>query len=875
MVLDGVATQTVQMQLLERETPLASLAEYAAEARRGDGRVVLVTGEAGVGKSALVEQLQRDLPDARWSWGSCDGLFTPRPLGPLFDLAAQLGGELLELSRAPATRDELFDALLRQLSAPELDVVVIEDVHWADEATVDLLRFLGRRMRHVAALVIVTFRDDSPTATDPLRLALGELATQRSTRRIGLAPLSQDAVRVLASGTAIEAAELHRLTGGNPFYVTEIVRAGTTAVPPSARDAVLARVARVSAEGRSVLEVAALTGARTELRLLESATACSPSVVDELLASGLLIGDGAWLRFRHEIARRAVDEAIAAHRRVPIHAQILSAMRSLGYDDDASMAFHAEASGNDAAVVTYAHRAARRASELASHREAAAQYERALRFVAGAEPAFVAGLYDSLANELSLVDRWHEAAVAGERALALWRAAGNRLREGDTLRRLSKTMWRLCRGVDSANAAEAAVTTLEPLGPTPELAWAYAALAGDRMARNVNDAAIELARCARAIAEPLGLSEVVSDALNTEGCVQSSTGGDWVGPLRRALDIAVSHGLEAQAGRAFCNLYETYTGLRRYAEGERYYVDGRAYCDEHDIATFGNCLRGTKSNAMEKLGQWDESRALATEVLDRVGSSPINRIQSLVSRGKIAARRGEADAWGDLDEAIASAIGTDEAQWIVLARLARVEAYWLQGELDPARNEAELAADGSEAYNFWDRGAVAVWLRRTGSTRLVQGELAKPYRLEVAGYWEKAAQRWTHLGCRYDAALALLGAADEAALRRAVSILAELGAMPAVRIAKQRMRTLGLRSIPNGARAATRAHPLGLTRREQEVLDLICGGHTNAEIAARLFISTKTVDHHVSAVLAKLGAPSRVAAASVAARLGLVGAAER
>ena len=150
MVLDGVATQTVQMQLLERETPLASLAEYAREARRGDGRVVLVAGEAGVGKSALVERFQGDVPDARWSWGACDGLFTPRPLGPLFDLAAQLGGELLELSRAQAARDELFGALLRQRQRTgELNVVVIEDVHWADEATVDLLRFLGRRLRNV------------------------------------------------------------------------------------------------------------------------------------------------------------------------------------------------------------------------------------------------------------------------------------------------------------------------------------------------------------------------------------------------------------------------------------------------------------------------------------------------------------------------------------------------------------------------------------------------------------------------------------------------------------------------------------------------------------------------------------------------------
>jgi predicted ATPase len=220
-------TDTVGMQLLERETPRVALAEYQADARRGNGRLVLVAGEAGVGKSALVEQLQQDIPDARWSWGTCDGLFTPRPLVPLFDLADQLGGDLLDLCQAGAAREELFRALLRQISEPGvLDVVVLEDIHWADEATIDLLRFLGRRIRDAELLLIATYRDDGLAASDPLRLALGDLSTQRSTRRVRLAPLTGDAVRVLADGTGLEPADLYRLTGGNPFYVTEVLQSG-------------------------------------------------------------------------------------------------------------------------------------------------------------------------------------------------------------------------------------------------------------------------------------------------------------------------------------------------------------------------------------------------------------------------------------------------------------------------------------------------------------------------------------------------------------------------------------------------------------------------------------------------------------------------
>src|SRR5262245_52286369 len=159
MVRPEAIPDTVAMRLLERETPLASLMEYVGEARRGEGRLVLVAGEAGIGKSALVEQLQRDISDARWYWGVCDPLSTPRPLGPLFDVAAEVGGELLDLCRRHATREELFDALLGRLREPGLDVLVIEDIHWADDSTIDLLRFLARRLRQAAVLVVVTYRD--------------------------------------------------------------------------------------------------------------------------------------------------------------------------------------------------------------------------------------------------------------------------------------------------------------------------------------------------------------------------------------------------------------------------------------------------------------------------------------------------------------------------------------------------------------------------------------------------------------------------------------------------------------------------------------------------------------------------------------------
>ncbi len=878
--------------LLERESVLASLAEYAQQARLGDGRLVLISGEAGVGKSALVEQLQSDVPDAVWSWGACDGLFTPRPLGPLFDIAAQLGGELFDLCRRGAAREDLFGALLRRLDDPALDVVVIEDVHWADEATLDLLRFLGRRIRNSSVLLMATYRDDQLTPSDPLRLALGELATLRSTRRISPAPLSADAVAILADGSGFDATELYRLTSGNPFFLTELIQAGPGAVSPSARDAVLARLGKLSAAARRVVDAGALIGTRLEPALLAAVSPSAPGVIDEILDSGFFVVDGAGVRFRHEIARLAVEQSIAPHRQRALHGRIFAALSGQGCDDDAQLAFHAEGAGDEAGVLRHAPRAARHAAGLASHREAAQQYERALRCSAAAEPAVAAELHDGLAFEASLIDRFQDAADARMRALELWRRAGNEVREGDTMRRLSRTLWRLCRGSDALAAAEAAVATLEPLGSTGELAWAYANLANQRMLDAEHTAAIDLAQRALAIAEPMDMYEVVSDALNTKACATASSDGDWAPLMHRALSIAVTHGVEEQAGRAYANLYMLFCDERRFPEAERYFVDGLAYCTEHDIGTFATCLRGERTVTLERTGQWPQAEALGGHLLDQV-ASPINRINPLLSLGRIRARRGDPAAWKCLDEVATAAEGSGEPNWVAYARLARAEAAWLEGDAIRARHEIDRAGQFAAGCDRWLRGAIAVWQRRISATAAESADralaaqvdvdprrtapaeaagLPEPYRRELEGDVDGACDVWTALGCPFEAGMALLGSTDERALRQALAVFSDLGAAAAARITRQRMRGLGIRSIPAGPRSATRAHPFNLTRREREVLDLICVGRTNAEIAMDLFISAKTVDHHVSAVLAKLGAPSRAVAASKAVRLGLIGA---
>jgi DNA-binding NarL/FixJ family response regulator/tetratricopeptide (TPR) repeat protein len=810
----------------------------------------------------MLEQFTRDLPKSRLLSGACDGMFTPRPLGPLFDIAPQVHGRLHSLCRAAASREELFEAFLTELCAPgPLPVVVIEDVHWADEATLDLLGFLARRIREIPVLLLVSYRNDELADTHPLRIALGHLAVQRCARRLSLAPLSAQAVRMLAAGRGVDPEELYRITGGNPFYVREVLETGLGDVPSSARDVILARAACLGPKARETLEAAALIGVTVDERLLGDVVA-GPALA-EVIASGLVVGHP-MLRFRHEIARQAIEQAVRPTRRSELHARILQGLRTLGCDDDARLAFHAEEAGDGPAALEHAAAAGRRARTLASHREAAGQFERALRFADGEEPAGIAARWIELATELSMIDRWPDAEAAYTRALENWRAAGDRLGEGDTLRRMSIALWRLCRGDEILAAAEAAVAVLEPLGPTAELAAAYGNLAAHRNERGCLDVVVPLARRAQELAVRFGVPAVQSRAATTEAQAAWLAGGDWEPLLRRALSIALEYGIDYEVGFVYVNLHELHCADRDYVRADPYFHDGVAYCEDHDLGTYYNCLRGVRTSTLERLGRWDESVGIAEAVLASA-ASPVNRMIPMTSRAMIAARRDAGSVWPHLDAAMTAADGSTGPMYIGAVRLARAEARWLESDLNGARHEAELAGDASaDVTDPWLNGEVAVWLRRTGSPRACQRELAEPYRLQLTGNHRDAAELFDALGCPYDAALALLGAPDELALRRALDICNSLGAVATARIIRQKMRSLGIRSVPAGQRAATRENPLGLTQREQEVLELLCEGRTNAGIATKLVISPKTVDHHVSSVLAKLGVSKRTEVAAAA-----------
>jgi DNA-binding CsgD family transcriptional regulator len=857
--------------LVERSAELDALDGHLAAVRdQGRGRLVLVAGEAGIGKTALVRAFCEGARPSRVLWGACDALFTPRALGPFVDIADDVGGELGAVVAEGAAAGALLAALTRSLRGHPPDVVVLEDLHWADEATLDVLRLLARRIESLPALVLATYRDDELDPRHPLRMVLGELPSGAAAR-LALAPLSAQGVGELAGPLGVDHAELHRRTAGNPFYVTEVLAAGDAALPETVRDAVLARVTRLDEPARMLLDAVAIAPMRAELWLLSALADGELDGLDACLASGVLRAERDAVSFRHEIARVAVEEALAPHRRLALHRTALAALAGDARADPARLAHHAEAADDAEAVRRYAPAAGERAAMLGSHREAAAHFALALRHGAGLPSDRRAELLERRSYECYLTHDIPGAIEARQGALDEHRAAGDLRRQGDAHRWLSRLTWFAGDNAAAEDQARRAVELLERLEPGPELAMAYSNMAQLRMLASDQRGASTWGARALELAERLGETEIVVHALNNIGTAELESGmPGGVAKLERSLELALEAGLEEHVARAYTNLGTGSVAMRAYAMGDRHLDAGIAYCAEHDLTSWGAYMLGWRARSELDQGRWDDAAATASGVLAAHDIPAPTRITPLAVRGCLRARRGDPAPWAALDEALVLALGTGEVQRVAPVAAARAEARWLAGESEAIAAETD-AALALEQTHRWAGGELYLWRRRAGLVDAFEHDaVAEPFRLELAGNWAAAAERWTAMGCPYEAALALGHADDDAAQRRGLAELQRLGAHPAARRVARILRERGARDVSRGPRAATRQNPAGLTARELEVVALVAEGLRNAEIARRLFLSEKTVAHHVSAILRKLGVTTRSQAGAEAARLGIV-----
>lgn len=369
------------MELVERDAVLREIEALLGGVARGSGHTVFVAGEAGIGKTSLLKVLAERRGDALLWWGACDALQTPHPLAPLLDIARASEVGFRALLGADADRGALFEAVLTELQRCRKPVlVVIEDVHWADAATLDLIKFLGRRIDRAPALLVTSYRDDELTPAHPLRRLLGELPASLITR-IDLQRLTPQAVDLLARRALRSPAGIHAVTQGNPFFVSELLRLGMDAVPRSVQDLVLARYARLSPGAQALVRLASVVPARIERWLVERLLGADVERIEECLNSGLLMPAGsAALGFRHELARVAVESSLSEPVAQALHASVLQALEQPGAAPVpmARRVHHATRAGDHAAVLRTAPEAARQAEARGAHREAAAHWRTAL-----------------------------------------------------------------------------------------------------------------------------------------------------------------------------------------------------------------------------------------------------------------------------------------------------------------------------------------------------------------------------------------------------------------------------------------------------------------------------------------------------------------
>ena len=860
------------MELVERDDFLSMMQKTFDEVITGEGHCILISGEAGIGKTSLVRAFSKEKnEDCQIYLGACDALFTPRPLAPIYDIALQIKDDSWDTD----DRSMLFTGIFRELeNQKKATLIIVEDIHWADEATFDFLKFFIRRITQLHCLLLITYRDNEIHLSHPLRTVLGQLPPDFFTR-LQLSPLSRGAVETMAAEKGYKGKDVYSISGGNPFYVNEILASYSTGIPDNIKDSILSVYNRQNEKTKQVWQLLSVIPSGLEAKYLEKLEPYYSEAIHDSLETKILIMNGQLISFKHELYRRTIETSLSPVIRRDINKRMLDILveNSEQSREMERIIHHAKNASENEVVVKYAPLAAREASSVGAHLEAAKLYLTAIEYYQEKDKNTLIDFYKAYAYECYLTNQVKEGIIHIGKALSLLELKNDLVSMSTCLHLLSWLWWFDGNGKKAVDAARKNIELLanQPLSSITAMAFAH--MGRLKMLSDETDECLLWSEKAMAMAKELANEEIICYILNSIGTMHAKnipTRKKGLELLQQSMDVAVKINHEEYVGHAYANLSANAVRMKDYVNAKKILEAAIQFLEERDIDLGTKYLLAYETRLALETGNWTNANRIVSNFINNDDLPPIGKIGVLIVAATIKMRRGDAGALPLLLEAMDKALNTGEPQRIAPVIAAMLEYEWITGQrviekpvLDDVINMIE------QRGNIYENSAFAFWLLKARKQKLFLKEFYDGYRIENNSMALKASALWKQLGCPYEQALTLFEGSDDNK-KEAIGIIQKLGADAIYEKMKFEMRASGIKSIPRGIRKSTKSNPANLTEREVGVLQLLKDGLQNKEIAGKLFISPKTVDHHISSIFFKLDVNSRTKAVQEASRLEII-----
>ena len=869
------------MALIERDGFMESLQIHFENIAAGEGHCILLSSEAGIGKTALVKAFCRQQAGRCSIYqGACDDLFTPRPLAPLYDVLWQVNKQRWPVPPSHEERSVLFANFFQELNTKKGKLLIVfEDIHWADEGTLDFIKFFVRRIDQLPCLFILTYRDNEIYSNHPLRNVLGQLPPDSFTKLV-LPPLSKQAVVEMATQRGYSGDDVYSISEGNPFYVNEILASYSPGVPDNIKDSILAVYERQKETTKTAWQIWSVMPEGLEVEHVAKIKLSRD--INHCFAIGVIIVQNGKVVFKHELYRRTIEESLTPLKRIEMNKLILDLfLDSFEEKGEIERILHYAKNANEnKLVVKYAPQAAKKAASIGAHKEASKLFLTAIEYFEGNDTNQLAEFYEAYATECFLSNQVKEAIAYTEKVLNFPNGKADIEKTGDSLRFLSRLWWFAGNRKNAENFARQAIELLKDRPVSSAKAMAFSNMSQLKMLSDEPAECILWGEEAIEMAKELDNEEILSHALNNVGAVQMFIlSGEQQGRamLQQSLEIALQHSYYEHAAQAYASLGSSFVRIKNYALADKFLKEGTRYCEEKDLSFWTTNMLVWKARLDIEKGNWTEAYAMADNILKNENQPAIIKIAVLILLAKLIMRRGEKDALTLLLEAKCMSFETMELQRMIPAMVALLEYEWLTGKTIVEKNAVELASALMERAGIdLEKNEFAFWMKKAGrhfvpclTDRQALNEIAEEYDISSAAKALKAVAFGEKAGCPYEQALVLFEGDDDDK-RKAITMVQELGATAVYEKMKQEMKNLGIKNIPRGIRNSTRSNAAFLTGREMDVLQLLKEELQNKEIAAQLFISAKTVDHHISSILLKLDANSRSKAVAEAVRMGIL-----